>query len=177
MEAQDGLDKAAERGNPSFVWREGQERRFEMVQAWADLENKPVLDVGCGMGMYTAAFGRHTSHAVGIEVEFDRAQEAQRLTELRVAEQQTVHAQERQATAEAHAATLRRRSHVLRAVLALAAVIAVIAGIAFVRANTANKEALLVSAGTGYRTLTESADDVDHGGCELARPGHVAVDG
>jgi SAM-dependent methyltransferase len=49
-----------------------------MVGQWADLENRRVLDVGCGMGMYTAAFGRHTPHAVGIEVEFDRAQEAKR---------------------------------------------------------------------------------------------------
>jgi len=68
--------KAAERGNPSFVWREGQERRLAMVRRWATLEGAWALDVGCGVGMYTAAFGRYTSQVVGIEVELDRAQEA-----------------------------------------------------------------------------------------------------
>jgi SAM-dependent methyltransferase len=70
------LEKAAERGNPSFVWRAGQERRLAMVRQWVSLEGKTLLDVGCGVGMYLSAFGRYTPHATGIEVEFERAQEA-----------------------------------------------------------------------------------------------------
>ena len=69
-------DKAAARGTPSYVWREGQERRFQMARRWAPHDGRSVLDVGCGVGMYTAAFGRHTPHAVGIEVELERAREA-----------------------------------------------------------------------------------------------------
>ena len=69
-------NKAATRGNPSFVWRQGQERRLAMVETWAPLEDKRVLDVGCGVGMYANAFRRYTSHVVGIEVELERAQEA-----------------------------------------------------------------------------------------------------
>jgi WD40 repeat protein len=62
------------------------------------------------------------------------AEEEQRQAELRMA-------QERQATAEAHTATLRKRSRVLRAVLAVTAVVAVIACVGFVRANHASNEA------------------------------------
>ena len=68
--------KSALRGNPSFVWRAGQERRLAMVQHHAPLTAKRVLDVGCGLGMYTSAFRRHTPHVFGIEIEADRARDA-----------------------------------------------------------------------------------------------------
>jgi SAM-dependent methyltransferase len=71
-----GGDAAAYRGHPSYVWRAGQERRFQMVCRWAPLDGKRVLDVGCGVGMYTAAFLRQTSRAFGVEVERERALEA-----------------------------------------------------------------------------------------------------
>ena len=61
-------DKAATRGHPSYVWRAGQERRFQMVRRWAPLTGQRVLDVGCGIGMYTAAFLRETLHVFGIDV-------------------------------------------------------------------------------------------------------------
>ena len=71
---------AAARGNPSYVWREGQERRMAMVRQWAPSDGaQQVLDVGCGVGMYTAAFTRWTPHVVGVEVELDRAREARQL--------------------------------------------------------------------------------------------------
>jgi SAM-dependent methyltransferase len=68
-----GEDKAAYRGHPSYVWRAGQERRFQMVRRWVPLAGKRVLDAGCGVGMYTEAFLRETSHVFGIEVERERA--------------------------------------------------------------------------------------------------------
>lgn len=70
-------DKAALRGNPSFVWRAGQERRLEMLRRYAPLEGRRVLDVGCGVGMYTTAFRRFTPHVFGIELELERARAAQ----------------------------------------------------------------------------------------------------
>jgi SAM-dependent methyltransferase len=70
------LEQAARRGNPSFVWRAGQERRLALVRRYAPLEGRRVLDVGCGLGMYTQAFQRYTPAVFGIEVEFPRAQEA-----------------------------------------------------------------------------------------------------
>ncbi len=69
-------DAAAHRGLPSFVWRAGQERRFQMVRHWAPLAGQRVLDVGCGVGMYTAAFLCETPHVFGVEIECERALEA-----------------------------------------------------------------------------------------------------
>ena len=69
-------EQAALRGNPSFVWRAGQERRLAMTRHYVPLEGRRVLDVGCGMGMYTAAFLRYTPHVFGVEIEADRAREA-----------------------------------------------------------------------------------------------------
>lgn len=72
----EAVDPRAARGCPSLVWRAGQERRFEMVRRWADPAGRRVLDVGCGVGMYTAAFLRATPHVFGVEVEQERAQQA-----------------------------------------------------------------------------------------------------
>ncbi|HNT76089.1 MAG TPA: class I SAM-dependent methyltransferase [Anaerolineae bacterium] len=69
-------DQTALRGNPSFVWRAGQERRLALVRRYAPLENRRVLDVGCGLGMYTAAFMRYTPHVFGVEIESDRVRDA-----------------------------------------------------------------------------------------------------
>lgn len=69
-------DLRAIRGSPSWVWQAGQERRFQMVRRWTDPAGCRVLDVGCGVGMYTAAFQRLTPHVFGIEVEGERAREA-----------------------------------------------------------------------------------------------------
>jgi SAM-dependent methyltransferase len=69
-------ERAAERGVPSLVWRAGQERRFQMVRRWAPVEGRRVLDVGCGVGMYTTAFSRHAGAVFGVEVEHVRALKA-----------------------------------------------------------------------------------------------------
>lgn len=74
-------DLAALRGEPSYVWRAGQERRLAMIARWTTLDNARVLDAGCGVGMYTAQFRqRYTPHVEGIEYEFDRALEARTTT-------------------------------------------------------------------------------------------------
>lgn len=48
-----------------------------MVRRWSALAGGIVLDVGCGVGMYTNAFLRETPHVFGVEIEFERAREAQ----------------------------------------------------------------------------------------------------
>jgi SAM-dependent methyltransferase len=49
---------AALRGEPSYVWRAGQERRLGMIAQWAKLDGARVLIAGCGVGMYASEIGR-----------------------------------------------------------------------------------------------------------------------
>lgn len=77
METVSDADRRAVRGVPSLAWRTGQERRFRMVCRHADPTGKRVLDVGCGVGMYLAAFRRCTLRVFGVEVEREWACEAQ----------------------------------------------------------------------------------------------------
>ena len=68
-----GLDQVA-LGNPSFVWRAGQERRLEMIRRYVALENARVLDIGCGLGAYVRAFSRFTDRAYGIDIDATRVE-------------------------------------------------------------------------------------------------------
>jgi SAM-dependent methyltransferase len=69
--------KAALRGEPSYVWRAGQERRLEMIrQAAGDRNNGCILEDGCGVGSYLARLAEQASLAVGLEIELERAREA-----------------------------------------------------------------------------------------------------
>lgn len=71
------LDKAALRGEPSYVWRAGQERRLNMILHAADKRVAgKVLENGCGVGMYVEKLGQSGGQVFGLEYEFDRAQEA-----------------------------------------------------------------------------------------------------
>lgn len=71
-------DLAALRGEPSYVWRSGQERRLNMITAWVNLKNARVLDNGCGVGSYAIEFKRRfTPHVEANDFEADRVAEAQ----------------------------------------------------------------------------------------------------
>ncbi|MGQ9815038.1 MAG: methyltransferase domain-containing protein [Candidatus Roseilinea sp.] len=69
------LDLAALRGNPSFVWRAGQERRLALLNRVAPLAGKRVLVDGCGIGMYARAIARYTPHVWGLDIELDRVRQ------------------------------------------------------------------------------------------------------
>jgi SAM-dependent methyltransferase len=74
-------DKAAQRGEPSYVWRAGQARRLKMI-----LDAAPqiasgaarVLEVGCGLGVYVEKLRAFTPAVFGLEYDFERAAEAGR---------------------------------------------------------------------------------------------------
>lgn len=68
--------KAAERGEPGYVWRSGQERRLGMICQWVTLDGAVILDNGCGLGTYLEAFGRFSQQRFGLEVEHERAIQA-----------------------------------------------------------------------------------------------------
>jgi SAM-dependent methyltransferase len=74
---EDQLKKAAERGNPSFVWRSGQDRRLRMIldAAGSRAEGRVLVD-GCGVGMYLSRLRSVASQAAGLDIEFERCLEA-----------------------------------------------------------------------------------------------------
>lgn len=69
-------DKAAQRGEPSYVWRSGQDRRLAMIRDYVTLDGAVVLDSGCGLGAYLQAFAQFTTHTFGHDVELDRLAQA-----------------------------------------------------------------------------------------------------
>ena len=73
------LRKAAELGQPSMVWRAGQERRLQMILAAADgREVGWVLDNGCGVGAYLEHLAPLAERAIGLEYDIARATQASR---------------------------------------------------------------------------------------------------
>lgn len=72
-------DKAALRGEPSYVWRAGQARRLKMILDSAPtLTTARVLENGCGVGVYIGHLQPHARQVFGLEYEFERAAEAGR---------------------------------------------------------------------------------------------------
>ena len=68
---------AAARGEPSYVWRAGQERRLAMINRWAPLQDRRVLEAGCGLGAYTTRIvERFTPHVEAFDIEFGRVRQA-----------------------------------------------------------------------------------------------------
>jgi SAM-dependent methyltransferase len=74
---QRNLDKAALRGEPSYVWRAGQQRRLEIiVQAAGERIKGRILENGCGVGMYVEHLSPFGGQVTGLEYDFERAVEA-----------------------------------------------------------------------------------------------------
>ena len=74
-------DKAALRGEPSYVWREGQERRLAMLRSGAGERVSGIILVdGCGVGHYLARLNESAKLAVGLDIELERAIEAHQKT-------------------------------------------------------------------------------------------------
>ncbi|HEY71491.1 MAG TPA: class I SAM-dependent methyltransferase [Anaerolineae bacterium] len=68
------LEKAAALGEPSYVWRQGQERRMQMIlDAAGERVSGRVLDDGCGVGSYLERLTERADSAFGLEYDFERA--------------------------------------------------------------------------------------------------------
>jgi SAM-dependent methyltransferase len=79
-------DKAALLGLPSYVWRFGQERRLALIDRYAPLAGRRILDVGCGIGTYVDKLRLFSDRVYGIDVEMERVMEGgQRLPNLLIA--------------------------------------------------------------------------------------------
>src|SRR3981081_1343461 len=66
------MDERARLGNPSYVWRFGQDRRLDLLRRHVPLEGRRVLDVGCGVGTYVRLFRDYSLEVYGIDIDFDR---------------------------------------------------------------------------------------------------------
>ena len=76
METRD-MQKAALRGEPSYVWRAGQQRRLEMIiHAAGERIKGNILENGCGVGMYVEHLASLGGKIFGLEFDFERASEA-----------------------------------------------------------------------------------------------------
>lgn len=72
-------EKAALRGEPSYVWRAGQQRRLEMIVKTAGERIKGrILENGCGVGMYAEHLTRFGGEVLGLEYDLERATEARK---------------------------------------------------------------------------------------------------
>jgi SAM-dependent methyltransferase len=77
MDSPRDLEKAALRGEPSYVWRAGQQRRLGMILAAAgERVHGKVLENGCGVGMYVEHLTPYSGRVHGLEYDFERAREA-----------------------------------------------------------------------------------------------------
>ena len=73
-------------GHPSYVWGYGQKRRLDLIQRYVPLEDRVILDVGCGLGMYVRAFRSYSQDVYGVDIDEERVVEASReLPNIRVA--------------------------------------------------------------------------------------------
>lgn len=71
------LERAAQRGLPSYLWRFGQERRLALILRYAPLSGQAVLDVGCGVGTFLHRFREYTASVYGVDLETENLREAQ----------------------------------------------------------------------------------------------------
>jgi SAM-dependent methyltransferase len=68
------MERAASCGEPSYVWRSGQERRLAMIRAALPrLATAQVLEIGCGVGRYVEKLAALAPFVVGLEYERERA--------------------------------------------------------------------------------------------------------
>lgn len=80
------LQKAALRGEPSYVWRDGQRRRLDLILAAAgDRLSGQALVNGCGVGLYLHHMSAVISDILGLDIDFERLQKAKTLADKVIA--------------------------------------------------------------------------------------------
>jgi len=71
----DDLEKAALRGEPSHVWRFGQNRRLDMIVALLPIDTRRILVDGCGVGQYVRHLAGLGYNTIGLDIEIERVRE------------------------------------------------------------------------------------------------------
>jgi SAM-dependent methyltransferase len=62
-------------GEPSYVWRSGQERRLDLIRRHVPLEGRRILDVGCGVGTYVRRLAGLSPSVFGVDYSFTRVKQ------------------------------------------------------------------------------------------------------
>lgn len=76
-------EKSALRGEASYVWRDGQKRRLDMVVAAAgERAQGAILENGCGIGLYVEHLQSLGGRVFGLEYDFPRTMQARTRSEL-----------------------------------------------------------------------------------------------
>lgn len=71
-------ERAASLGQPSYVWRAGQERRLALIRRYVDMKDARILDIGCGIGTYVRKLGELSDRVYGIDVDSQRVKQGSR---------------------------------------------------------------------------------------------------
>jgi len=74
--APDEMQRVAQRGRPSYTWAFGQERRFRLMLPYLAQSPAPMLDIGCGVGVYVKRFRQQGIPAFGADLEWDHLSDA-----------------------------------------------------------------------------------------------------
>jgi len=70
------MEKAALRGEPSWVWRAGQQRRLQMIlDAAGERVAGAVLENGCGVGEYLRRLQEYGGRVSGLDYDFERVRD------------------------------------------------------------------------------------------------------
>lgn len=68
-------DKAALRGEPSYVWRFGQNRRLDLIVKQLPIDTRCILVDGCGVGQYVRHLAELGYNTIGLDIDFDRVRD------------------------------------------------------------------------------------------------------
>jgi ubiquinone/menaquinone biosynthesis C-methylase UbiE len=72
-------DKIGRLGKPSLIFGPGQQRRLDLIKKHLQLSGKRILDIGCGIGLYSQKFKENKAEVWGIDIDRENIQEARRL--------------------------------------------------------------------------------------------------
>ncbi len=72
--------RVAQLGKPSLIFGWGQQKRFDLVKRNVELSGKRILDVGCGIGMYSQKFFEKGAKVLGIDIDDENIKKAKELS-------------------------------------------------------------------------------------------------
>lgn len=64
-------DKRAILGHPSQIWTPGLERRLDLLRRHVDLDDKRILDIGCGVGAFVRRLREFSPNVYGTDIDRD----------------------------------------------------------------------------------------------------------